>query len=171
LAKKGDLEARRKLLGILRGEKVVAKLLEMAKDRFKNRNCGYTIVLKAGFRNGDCAPRAVVTLVTENEVKASIGPFGPAAHKKVDRSRRVAASRATSESHPALSPESGPTGSPEPLVEPPVAAASESLSEPLVEPPVAAPESLVGAQEPESSPSETPESAPEPEPGPGEDEK
>ena len=32
-------------------------------ERYKERNGGYTRVLKAGFRYGDCAPMAIIELV------------------------------------------------------------------------------------------------------------
>ena len=32
-------------------------------ERYKNRNGGYTRVLKAGFRYGDCADMAIIELV------------------------------------------------------------------------------------------------------------
>ena len=39
----------------------------MLADRYKDRNGGYTRVLKAGFRYGDSAPRAVIELVDRDE--------------------------------------------------------------------------------------------------------
>ncbi len=63
LAKKGQLSNRRQALAFLRDETVVSKLFSVLADRYKDRNGGYTRVLKAGFRYGDCAPMAVVELV------------------------------------------------------------------------------------------------------------
>ena len=62
-AKKGDLNSRRLALAFLRDEEVVAKLFSTLGPRYKDRNGGYTRVLKSGFRYGDCAPMAVVELV------------------------------------------------------------------------------------------------------------
>ncbi len=42
---------------------MVKKLFDMLAPRYKERNGGYTRVLKAGFRYGDSAPRAVIELV------------------------------------------------------------------------------------------------------------
>ena len=62
-AKKGDLNSRRLALAFLRDNEVVAKLFSTLAERYKNRNGGYTRVLKAGFRYGDCAPMAIIELV------------------------------------------------------------------------------------------------------------
>lgn len=67
LAKKGDLAARRQALSAVRNETAVRKLFEVFGDRYKNRNGGYTRVLKAGFRPGDNAPIAVLELVDRDE--------------------------------------------------------------------------------------------------------
>ena len=42
---------------------MVKKLFDMLAPRYKDRSGGYTRVLKAGFRYGDSAPRAVIELV------------------------------------------------------------------------------------------------------------
>ena len=47
----------------LRDNEVVSKLFSTLADRYKERNGGYTRVLKAGFRYGDCAPMAIIELV------------------------------------------------------------------------------------------------------------
>ena len=63
LAKRGDLHARRQLIASLRDETVVKKLIDVLGVRYKARNGGYTRVLKAGFRYGDCAPMGIIELV------------------------------------------------------------------------------------------------------------
>lgn len=67
LAKRGDLHARRTVASRLRDEKMAAKLFETIGPRYKDRNGGYTRVLKAGFRYGDSAPMAVIELVDRDE--------------------------------------------------------------------------------------------------------
>lgn len=67
LAKRGDLHARRVVASRLRDDKMVAKLFETIGPRYKDRNGGYTRVLKAGFRYGDSAPVAVIELVDRDE--------------------------------------------------------------------------------------------------------
>ena len=73
-AKKGDLNSRRLALAFLRdnevvSNEVVSKLFSTLAERYKERNGGYTRVLKAGLRYGDCAPMAIVELV-DRDVKA-----------------------------------------------------------------------------------------------------
>ena len=67
LAKKGDLHSRRIAAARLRNEDMVKKLFDTLAPRYKDRNGGYTRVLKAGFRYGDSAPRAVIELVDRDE--------------------------------------------------------------------------------------------------------
>ena len=55
-AKKGGLTARRLLIAELQDEAMVTKLLDVLAERYKEREGGYTRVLKAGFRYGDAAP-------------------------------------------------------------------------------------------------------------------
>jgi large subunit ribosomal protein L17 len=67
LAKKGDLNSRRLAVARLRDDDMVKKLFDVLAPRYKDRNGGYTRVLKAGFRYGDSAPRAVIELVDRDE--------------------------------------------------------------------------------------------------------
>ena len=63
LAKRGDLNSRRLAAARLRDDEMVKKLFDTLAPRYKDRAGGYTRVLKAGFRYGDSAPRAVIELV------------------------------------------------------------------------------------------------------------
>jgi len=63
LAKRGDLNSRRIAAARLRDEDMVKKLFDTLGPRYKDRAGGYTRVVKAGFRYGDSAPRAVIELV------------------------------------------------------------------------------------------------------------
>lgn len=63
LAKRGDLNSRRLAASRLRDEDMAKKLFDTLGPRYKDRAGGYTRVLKAGFRYGDNAPRAVIELV------------------------------------------------------------------------------------------------------------
>ena len=67
LAKRGDLNSRRLAGSRLRDDDMVKKLFDVLAPRYKDRNGGYTRVLKAGFRYGDSAPRAVIELVDRDE--------------------------------------------------------------------------------------------------------
>ncbi|WP_142848561.1 50S ribosomal protein L17 [Telmatospirillum sp. J64-1] len=63
LGKRGDLHARRQAYAMLRDDKVVQKLFSTLAERYKERQGGYTRVLKAGFRYGDAAAMGVIELV------------------------------------------------------------------------------------------------------------
>ena len=63
LGKKGSLHSRRKAISRLKQNSAVTKLFETLAPRYKERNGGYTRVLKAGFRYGDAAPLAVIEFV------------------------------------------------------------------------------------------------------------
>lgn len=63
LGKKGGLANRRLAMSRLRDETQVKKLFDVLGKRYADRNGGYTRVLKAGFRYGDNAPRAIIELV------------------------------------------------------------------------------------------------------------
>ena len=63
LAKRGDLHARRLAASKLKQDAYVAKLFDILGPRYKDRQGGYARVLKAGFRDGDMAPMAIIELV------------------------------------------------------------------------------------------------------------
>lgn len=62
-AKKGDLASRRKLISILPQEMAVKKAMEVIGDRYKNREGGYTRIIKTGVRQGDGSAMANIELV------------------------------------------------------------------------------------------------------------
>ncbi|MFN3131086.1 50S ribosomal protein L17 [Roseibium sp.] len=63
LGKRGDLHARRQAISQIRDVAMVKKLFDTLGERYKEREGGYSRVLKAGFRYGDNAPMAVIELV------------------------------------------------------------------------------------------------------------
>ena len=67
LGKKGDLASRKKALSILPEKQWTAKIFDELSLRYKERDGGYTRVLKAGFRYGDSAAMAVIELVDRDE--------------------------------------------------------------------------------------------------------
>jgi large subunit ribosomal protein L17 len=72
LAKRGDLHARRLASSRLKQDVHVSKLFDVLGERYKERNGGYTRVLRAGFRYGDMAPMAIIELVDRDpEAKGS----------------------------------------------------------------------------------------------------
>ena len=66
LGKKGDLASRKKASSILPEKQWTSKIFDELSERYKERDGGYTRVLKAGFRYGDSAPMAVIELVDRN---------------------------------------------------------------------------------------------------------
>src|SRR6187551_2368632 len=60
LAKKGGLSARRQIIAEIRDVTQAKKLFEVLGPRYKDRNGGYTRIMKAGFRYGDSAAMAVI---------------------------------------------------------------------------------------------------------------
>jgi large subunit ribosomal protein L17 len=76
LGKRGDLHARRNAMSQLRDEAMVKKLFEVLGPRYKARPGGYCRVLKAGFRQGDNAPMAVIEFV-DRDVDAKGQDSGP----------------------------------------------------------------------------------------------
>jgi large subunit ribosomal protein L17 len=69
LAKKGDLHARRQALAFIRDKDVVHKLFDEIKNRYLDRNGGYTKISKLRYRRGDAAPISVIELVDRVEEK------------------------------------------------------------------------------------------------------
>ncbi len=76
LAKRGDLHARRNAMSELRDLGMVKKLFGVLGPRYKERPGGYCRVLKAGFRQGDNAPMAVIEFV-DRDVNAKGLDSGP----------------------------------------------------------------------------------------------
>lgn len=68
LAKRGDLHARRQALSFIRSKPIVEKLFTELKDKFSERNGGYTRILQTGVRKGDAASMAIIELVGYEEV-------------------------------------------------------------------------------------------------------
>lgn len=64
LAKEDTLHNRRQALGVLyNNAELTEKLFTVLGKRYKERPGGYTRIMRAGFRQGDAAPRAVIEFV------------------------------------------------------------------------------------------------------------
>lgn len=68
-AKRGDLHARRRVLGVIGDKSVVHELFTIIAPQVADREGGYTRITKIGYRKGDNAPMAVIELVLEPVVK------------------------------------------------------------------------------------------------------
>jgi prolyl oligopeptidase/large subunit ribosomal protein L17 len=83
LAKKGGLSNRRLADARLKDDAQLAKLFEVLAERYKDRNGGYTRVIKAGFRASDAAPIAIIELV-DRDVDAKGKDSGPVLAEDAD---------------------------------------------------------------------------------------
>ena len=63
LAKRGDLHARRQALAYVRDKTITHRLFGELKDRYTDRQGGYTRIIKKGNRKGDSAPISVIQLI------------------------------------------------------------------------------------------------------------
>jgi len=65
LGKRGDLHSLRQAASYIREKSVVTKLFSTIAPRYKDRNGGYTRIIKLGNRQGDAAPVSIIELVEE----------------------------------------------------------------------------------------------------------
>ena len=82
LGKKPSLANRRLAFDRLRDRDIVTKLFDDLGPRYAKRNGGYLRILKSGFRKGDNAPLALVTLMDRAEEGA---PAQAGDDKKADK--------------------------------------------------------------------------------------
>jgi large subunit ribosomal protein L17 len=90
LGKRGDLHARRLAASQMRDVDMVKKLFEVLGPRYKDRNGGYTRIIKAGYRYGDSAHVAVIEFV-DRDVDAKGLDSGPVPEKKAEAEEANAA--------------------------------------------------------------------------------
>ena len=76
LAKRGGLANRRLAKSRLRDDTQLAKLFDVLAERYKDRNGGYTRIIKAGIRASDAAPIAIIEFV-DRDVDAKGQDSGP----------------------------------------------------------------------------------------------
>ena len=90
LGKRGSLHARRQAISRIRDVDMVKKLFDVLGPRYKERQGGYTRVLKAGFRYGDNAPVGVIEFVDRDESAKGLDS-GPVQERKADEEAPAAA--------------------------------------------------------------------------------
>ena len=83
LGKKGGLSLRRQAISELRDVDMVKKLFDTLATRYKDRQGGYTRIIKAGFRYGDNAAMAVIEFVNR-DVDAKGQDSGPVQEKEAE---------------------------------------------------------------------------------------
>ncbi|MHB8809990.1 MAG: 50S ribosomal protein L17 [Desulfobulbaceae bacterium] len=71
LAKRGDLHARRQAAAYIQSKDVVAKLFDVIRTQYAERQGGYTRIIHTGTRLGDAAPMAILELVSYEEAAAA----------------------------------------------------------------------------------------------------
>ena len=76
LAKRGGLANRRLAKSRLMDDTQLAKLFDVLAERYKDRNGGYTRIIKAGIRASDAAPIAIFEFV-DRDVDAKGQDSGP----------------------------------------------------------------------------------------------
>jgi large subunit ribosomal protein L17 len=72
LSVNGNLNAIRQAASYIRDKKVVTKLFAVLAPRFKEREGGYTRIIKLGTRLGDSASLSVIELVEEQLTKKEV---------------------------------------------------------------------------------------------------
>ncbi len=63
MGKKGGLAVRRTLISMIGDVPEVEKVFSTLSARYSDRAGGYTRIVKTGYRKGDCAPVALISLV------------------------------------------------------------------------------------------------------------
>ncbi|MCE5210400.1 MAG: 50S ribosomal protein L17 [Deltaproteobacteria bacterium] len=69
LGKKGGLHARRQALAVVRDKDMVGKLFGELTERYRDRQGGYTRIIKAGYRFGDNAPVSILEYISDEKKK------------------------------------------------------------------------------------------------------
>ncbi|KTE14007.1 50S ribosomal protein L17 [Sphingopyxis sp. H115] len=76
LAKRGGLANRRLAMSRLMDDTQLLKLFDVLAERYKDRNGGYTRIIKAGIRASDASPMAIIEFV-DRDVDAKGQDSGP----------------------------------------------------------------------------------------------
>jgi large subunit ribosomal protein L17 len=90
IGKKPSLANRRLAYNRLRDRATVSKLFGELGPRYAKRNGGYLRILKSGFRKGDNAPLALVTLMDRPELAAGDQGAAKQSEKKTESKKAAA---------------------------------------------------------------------------------
>ncbi len=85
LGKRGTLHARRQALAVVRDEAMVGKLFGELTERYRNREGGYTRIVKAGYRYGDNAPVSILEFIPDEKKKEKAKPKTKAKSKAKEK--------------------------------------------------------------------------------------
>jgi large subunit ribosomal protein L17 len=91
LGKQGTLHARRRAAALVQSRAVVKKLFDELGPRFKQRQGGYTRVVKLGVRAGDAAPVSIVELLDRPGSEPETGKKKPARRRDTGAGKQAAA--------------------------------------------------------------------------------
>ena len=84
LGKQGDLAARRRAFAFLQSHTAVKKLFDEIAPRFKERNGGYTRIIKWGHRRGDAALLSIIEFTGNEESAPAKKPKKRATRRDAD---------------------------------------------------------------------------------------
>jgi large subunit ribosomal protein L17 len=94
--KRGDLAARREVLKLIANKKIVQKLFNEIAPKVKSRVGGYTRIVRAGVRPGDCAPMSIIEIIFEEKgaekkkgakKKQAVDKPGPKVEKSIKKDK------------------------------------------------------------------------------------
>lgn len=85
LGKRGTLHARRQALAVVRDEDMVSKLFGELTERFREREGGYTRIVKTGYRFGDNAPVSILEFIPDEKKKEKAKPKAKAKAKAKEK--------------------------------------------------------------------------------------
>ncbi len=87
LGKRGGLHARRQASAVLRDKSLISKLFGELAERYRNRQGGYTRIVKVGYRFGDNAPISILEFIPDEKKKEKAAPKTKAKTKAKDKDK------------------------------------------------------------------------------------
>ena len=89
MGKRGDIHSRRLLFSRYPNKNTVDKIMNILSPRFKDRQGGYTRIIKLGFRSGDQAPLAYLEFVDYNTQTKSVTKTESKKTKKIKKETKT----------------------------------------------------------------------------------